>query len=443
MRCKQNVNEVLMGHLFEGREGNNSYFSTMKNRSIKRIAVLGAFVIIGIFIVQLYWLKKAFSIREKQFDQSVKIGLSRISQAVEGASSLENPFTKIEQHASNYYVLKLTGKVDTSLLRQAITNEFSAARMGTEAQYGLYDSSTKQLLYGEFLPAKKEGGNLPEEPSLPALHQGEYYLGLAFPSISYQLSGELPIWIFSTLLLLIFLLFYVYALVVLLKQKRGSEIQKDFVNNMTHEFKTPISTISLVAETLSSSSEVPASFSPFLEMVKQESAKLNAHVDKILLSNKSQSLALQKERLDVHALVVELGQQLVNSVKKGVDVHYELGAENAQIAADKAYVQCAIQNLLDNAVKYSKEEAKVSIKTTNQKGHLFLSISDNGMGIDRQYKNKIFDPFFRIPTGDEHSVKGFGIGLHFVKNIVKAHRWKVFYDSELQKGSCFTLQIPL
>ena len=223
-------------------------------------------------------------------------------------------------------------------------------------------------------------------------------------------------------------------------------MQRDFVNNMTHEFKTPLSTISLVAETLETYPEIrDPHFSSFVNIIKVESAKLNIQVNKILLSGKSKSLrlSLKKEQLDLHELVKETGDYLTSSLKSGIQLKYNLKAGNAVVTADKTYVIHALQNLLDNAIKYSGDKAEVVVSTENRDGKIFLSVADNGIGIDGKYTKKIFEPFFRIPSGDSYNVRGFGIGLHYVKNIVSAHRWKLFLSSEQHKGSKFTLQIPL
>lgn len=413
----------------------------MSNRAIRGLAVLGAFVIIGIFTVQIYWLQKAFHVENKQFEQSVSISLARISEAVLKSPHPTHAFRKIERHASNYYILRLDGKVDTSLLHKAIHNEFATLLLASKAEYGLYDTATQQLLYGNVVLKDQQS----ESKDLPILHKGEYYLALSFPSLPFRLNGEMYIWIFSTVVLLVFLFFYAYALFVILKQKRLSEVQRDFVNNLSHEFKTPLSTISLVTETLENAEETQTAHLPFLHLVKQEASKLNDQVDKILLSNTTKTSAwlLKKEQVDVHELIKEITEQLRASLKPSLSFQCDLAASHSVVLVDKGYTLHALNNLVDNAIKYSGENAQVKIKTENKDGKLCVSITDNGIGIASRYRKKIFEPFFRVPTGDLHNVRGFGIGLHFVKNIVKAHRWKLLFDSELHKGSRFILQIPV
>jgi two-component system, OmpR family, phosphate regulon sensor histidine kinase PhoR len=417
----------------------------MSNKTIRMIIMLGAFIIVGIFTVQVYWLEKAFSVQDRQFEQSVRINLSHVSEALnDEKADQEQSFRSIEQVSSNYYVLHVNGKIDTSFLSNLLKKEFSTTNYKTDAEYAIYDSSTHKMLYGDFIARGNGGRNELENKNLPSLNNGDYYIGISFPGIIFRMTGEMYIWIFSTFILLIFLVFFCYALFVILRQKRLSEVQRDFVNNMTHEFKTPLSTISLAAETLGSYPENQRpQLSAFLNMIKLESAKLNTQVDKILLSGKSGFLLnLKKERLDLHQLIRETAENLKSSFKKNIQLIYNLKAEQPLVIADKIYTIHTLQNLLDNAIKYSGDNPEVVICTENRNGKLVLSIEDNGTGIESRYSKKIFEPFFRIPTDNLHNVRGFGIGLHYVMNIVRAHRWKLFLSSEQKKGSKFTLQIP-
>ncbi len=411
------------------------------------IIVLGAFVITGIFTVQVYWLQKAFSVQDKQFEQSVRINLSQVATALgKGNTTAGNPFRSIEQLSSNYYILHVKGSVDTSVLGNLMKKEFSGQQLETSAEYAVYDSSTHQMLYGAFIGADKPGMHKLQKEQLPVLSKGEYYIGLSFPNMLFRMNGEMYIWIFSTFLLVVFLLFFVYALFVILKQKRLSEVQRDFVNNMTHEFKTPLSTISLIAETLESSSAVQdPKFSGFIGMIRQEAAKLNTQVDKILLSGKSKSLnlSLKKEKLDLHELIREVVSGMGLALKSDCKLNFRFATSDPVVIADKTYLTHAIQNLLDNAVKYSEDTAEIVISTESVDGKVFLSVADNGIGIDAKYQKQIFKPFFRVPTGNLHNVRGFGIGLHYVKSIVSAHNWNIVLESVQGKGSRFILQIPV
>ena len=416
----------------------------MSNRTIRMIIVLGAFVITGVFTVQMYWLQKAFSLQDKQFEQSVKINLSQVATALgKGSQAAANPFQSIEQLSSNYYILHVKGSVDTSILGNLMKKEFSSQQLKTTAEYAVYDSSTHQMLYGDFIGAA--GQNQLAKKRLPMLSKGEYYIGLSFPNLLFRMNGEMYIWIFSTFLLIIFLLFFVYSLFVILKQKRLSEVQRDFVNNMTHEFKTPLSTISLIAETLESSGVQDLKFFHFIDMIRQEAVKLNTQVDKILLSGKSDSLklALKKEKIDLHELVQEVVVSMGFALKGNCRLNFQFTTSDAHVMADKTYLTHAVQNLLDNAVKYSGNMAEIVVSTESTDGKILLSVADNGIGIDRKFQKQVFKPFFRVPTGNLHNVRGFGIGLHYVKSIVSAHRWKIALESVQGRGSRFTLQIPV
>lgn len=420
----------------------------MSNRVIKLTIVLGTFVILGIFAVQLHWVQKAFYLQDTQFEQSVQISLAHVSQELQQQPQVRvaNPFHAIETLSSNYYVLRVSGKIDTSLLSNLLQKEFSRYQEKTNIEYAVYDSSTHKMLYGDFISSDKKEENGLQTQSLASLQKGEYYIGLSFPGIFFRMNGELYWWVFSTIVLVFFLSFFAFAIVVIMKQKRLSEVQKEFINNMTHEFKTPISTISLVAETIKSETQIStASLNTFVQLIKDESDKLNAQVDTILMAGKSRATCLQlkKEKLDLHVLVKETAEAIMASSKKNIQLRYELHAKQTLADGDRLYVMHALQNLLDNAIKYSKDDTIITIRTENKLQALWLSVADNGIGIERRYQKKIFEAFYRIPTGNLHNVRGFGIGLHYVKSIIKAHRWKLALSSEQHKGSIFTLQIPV
>jgi two-component system phosphate regulon sensor histidine kinase PhoR len=415
----------------------------MSNTNIRLILLLGACVIAGIFIVQIYWVKQAFGLQDKQFDQSVRIRLSHISSTLnESSDSFDEVFKSIEHPSSNYYILRVNGKVDTSLLSNLMVKEFSNNQVKTSAEYAIYDSSTHEMLYGDFIAVNND--QRLNKHKLPALEKGEYYIGISFPDIIFRMSGEMYIWIFSTFLLLVFLGFFAYSLFIILKQKRLSELQRDFVDNMTHEFKTPLTTISLVSESLENHSELQSSqIASFVRIIKKEAFKLNEQVDKILLSSKSKSIkmSLKKENFNLHELIKET-VSAVQPLVIGNQIILDLAAVNPLIVGDKVFVSHALQNLLENAIKYSREKPAIIISTESKFGKIFLSVEDNGIGINSKFKKKIFEPFFRVPTGNIHATRGFGIGLHYVKNIVRAHRWKILLVSEQDRGSKFTLEIP-
>jgi two-component system, OmpR family, phosphate regulon sensor histidine kinase PhoR len=234
--------------------------------------------------------------------------------------------------------------------------------------------------------------------------------------------------------------FFAYALFVILRQKQLSEVQRDFVNNMTHELQTPISTIRIAADVLNSDNIVaqPQRHKRYVQIVQDEILRLQGQVEMVLSMAKAErdALALQKERLDARQMIESI---LLPYEEK---VRFQANATHYLIEADPFHLRCMISNLVDNALKYSDDVPDVVVEAYNKGNNLVIAVRDQGIGIAPEYQKKVFNQFFRIPYGDVHNVKGFGIGLSYVKQIVRAHRWHLALESALGKGSTFKITIP-
>jgi len=250
---------------------------------------------------------------------------------------------------------------------------------------------------------------------------------------------------FLTLLLLITFSFMLY---VVFRQKKLTEMKSDFVNNLTHELKTPISTISLASQMLSDKS-IPMqekNTERISDIIYQESKRLGYQVEKVLQMAKFDQgqLHLKFKDIHIHGLVesVITNFNLQIESKEGMLIP-SLHAENDLIYADEVHMTNVIANLLDNASKYSTEKPEINIATRNEDNHLLLTVRDNGIGISKASQKRIFDKFYRVPTGNVHNVKGFGLGLSYVKKIVEIHRGTIVVESEPGVGSSFIIKIPL
>lgn len=246
--------------------------------------------------------------------------------------------------------------------------------------------------------------------------------------------------------ILIFVAFFV-TLKALLKQKKLSEIKSDFINNMTHEFKTPLATISLAVDALKNEKVINdrTKTEYFSGIIKEENKRMNKQVETILQAAllDKQQLQLNLKTLHAHDLI----NTAVNNMKLPLEekqgmLEVSLEADNDFIIADEVHFTNLINNLLDNAVKYSKDNLIIKLCTQNINNHFRIKIEDNGIGMNKETLHRIFEKFYRAHTGNIHNVKGFGLGLSYVKTIVSAHRGKIKADSTLGKGSCFTIDMP-
>jgi two-component system phosphate regulon sensor histidine kinase PhoR len=302
------------------------------------------------------------------------------------------------------------------------------------------------MVYGNYV-SLGQGKDQQTKKEFPLLSSQGYYFGVQFPNHQGQILNQMGIWHFSSIVLILVLLFFGYTLFVILKQKRLSEIQRDFINNMTHEFKTPLATIAVSTEVLKNPEIIhqPERLTNYTSIIEKESSRLRHHVDRVLqlASTTKENLTITKERIDIHALLDEvmLNFNLLMESKSG-SIKKEFLATHTTVKGDSLHLQNAFHNILDNAMKYSKENPTIAIKTQNLKKGICITFEDNGIGIAKENHARIFENFYRVPTGNVHDVKGFGIGLSYVKTIVTNHRGAISLKSEIGKGSVFTITLP-
>lgn len=274
------------------------------------------------------------------------------------------------------------------------------------------------------------------------------YLQVYFPDKSKVLwSSVIPSLIMSILFTGLVLFCFGYVMYVIQRQKQVSEMKTDFINNMTHEFKTPIATISLASDSIGSPMILgnPDKVMRFTNIIKQENARMLKQVEKVLqmamLDKKDFQLKLSE--IDVHELINSASENMsLKVLKRNGILRTDLRANSHKIQADATHLSNIIHNLLDNAEKYSSEEVDITIGTGNKKNGITICITDNGIGMTKDQVKNIFEKFYRAHTGNIHDVKGFGLGLSYVKAIVDAHGGTIHVKSELGKGSTFTIFLP-
>lgn len=414
------------------------------NRNIIRLTIIfGIISIVGIIAVQVYWVKRAFDLKEQQFRQTVMVALQDVANNISRLyklSDIENPVTQL---SSDYYVVNLRIPLDKEILEHYLTEEFAKRQIRTDFEYGIYDCDTDNIVYGAFINANYEVSNTKPQP-LAKTDKYLNYFGIRFPNKSSYVASKLDIWIVSSLITLVVMAFFGYSMFVILRQKRLSEVQRDFVNNMTHEFQTPISTIQVATDVLNHPKifEQPERFKKYVQIIKQENNRLKNQVETVLTTARLTrgKLAMNVELQELHSLIHEV----TGSVKAelGENLIFELNADRTSLYADKVHLINVIRNLVENAIKYSAKPATVTIASRNIPEGIVLEIRDKGIGIPKAYQSKIFDKFYRVPTGNVHNVKGFGLGLSYVKQIIKSHRWKIDVKSEYKQGTTFAITIP-
>ena len=419
----------------------------MRQKQIRFVVLLGAFAIIGIISIQVYFLQNAWNIKEKQFVQSVVIGLRNVAEQMSKYNQTTLPRTNpIRQLSSNYFVVDINGVIDANILEFYLKTEFDKLNLQTDFEYAIYNCQTDKMEYGNYLTQSGKSRPNVLSANLPKYDQYTYYFGVNFPLLRNTITGDMTIWFFFMALLLVAIIFFVYAIFVILQQKRLSEMQKDFINNMTHEFKTPISSINISADVIMNPDIIndPERLFTYGSVIKQENNRLNQQVDKVLQIARieSQSFRLNKTPVDLNALILQVVENCKANSKRDLMVNTSLSDSVGIIKADVLHLTNIFHNLLDNASKYSGKEPIITIETSRDDKFVLISISDNGPGISAEYQNHVFQKFYRIPTGNLHDVKGFGLGLYYVKSICDAHQWVIGLMSEPGFGTTFTIKIP-
>jgi len=343
-----------------------------------------------------------------------------------------------------------TRSIDPEVLDSLLSGEFVQNGIYTPYTYGVLisqekllttavDDTEKEALLASAHRVSLSPGNIftrPDELYVSFPREKEYVL----KSLWTLLSG-------SVLFTLVIILGFSYTVHALLRQKKLSDIKTDFINNMTHEFKTPIATISLAVDSINNPRIIgdQARITQYTGIIRDENKRMNAQVEKVLqmaLLDRNE-VRLHKERLDMHQII----QTAVEAISIQIEnnngrIVTDLRAKKTGVSGDEVHLINVIQNLLDNANKYTPTDPLIRVETWNDKHGIFVSVADNGIGMDRETQRRIFEKFYRLPKGNVHDVKGFGLGLSYVKALLDAHNASITVKSQLREGSRFIIYLP-
>ena len=418
----------------------------MTRKTIRIVIALATISIVGLFATQLYWMDKAFDLREREFNDRVNNALRTVAEEIMLLANDSSDVPPVRQLSSNYFVVSTNDTLHPFLLESLLENEFRSRNVKTNFEYSIYDCFTDSMVYGGMVVLSKEPAKSTEKPIMPKWDGDSHYFGVSFPEKDNYLIGQMSIWLFSSSILLVVIIFFGYTLWVILKQKRLSEIKNDFINNMTHEFKTPISTISSSAELLKTGNldSDEAKRDRYYQMISDESNRLKLQVEKVL-----QMAQFEKSEIDLNLTACNLHDliyQATGSLSFLLDqregkLNLRLNAKHAVYNVDELHFTNIIRNLVDNAIKYCKANPEISISTKDSKHGINIIVRDNGIGINPKQQKQVFEKFYRVPTGNVHNVKGFGLGLYYVKTLVDAHRGTIRIESD-SNGSTFVISLP-
>lgn len=442
---------------------------------------MGTISVLGILLIQFFFLKRSYDLNEKQFHElttsalhSVANHINEYNCKVYGRRSKPMNECQVEQISNNYYVVNVNDVIDPSLLEHFLTVEFKKRNLNLPFEYGIYDCDSKKMVHGNALkgdpllsnpkPSKnRDSVSCSAEElmydkhitkvkkkskvcNLPTCEKYTYYFGVHFPDRSQFYNSRLIAWYFMTGILFFVMIFFGYTLYIIIKQKQLSEIQKNFINNLTHEFKTPIASIELASKVLANPKiiEQPERLSEYVKIIGQQNRRLSAQVEKLLqmATIEKTKLQLNLEQIELNSFLAEAITEFRNSQNGNVyTINLVSKAVNCNISVDKLHFSNLIFNILDNAIKYCSGVPDIIISLEETKNQYTISFDDNGIGIPKDCRKKIFNRFYRIPTGNVHDVKGFGLGLDYVQKIVRRHGWRIKVIENSRKGSTFIIEI--
>lgn len=409
----------------------------MKNAHIRVLIVLAMFTLIGIIGTQVFWLNRAIEQQDQVFNHNVQVALRNVVESLCEANGKDFPtINPIEQVSGNYFIVRTNDRIDLANLEYLISAEIKKRSISQDFEYGVYDCSTDQMVYAENVKIEREKS----VEVIPVLENEEYYFGVYFPEKSKSLLAGFDLWKFTTLITLVVIIFFAYALFVILRQKRLSEVQKDFINNVSHELKTPLATLSLASTSLAHRNEEKDK--KYVEIIQSEVNRLQKSVEDILHSSLLASrLEVTKEPIQMMEYLDDLMKQFKSEYTSHMVDWVIKGEASHPISTNKKMLENILRNLVDNAVKYGGKEVRFYVDQQPKMTH--ISISDNGQGIPKSHQKKVFNKFYRVPeTQNQHNQKGFGLGLQIVASAVNKLGGKISLTSEENIGSTFKISLP-
>lgn len=408
-------------------------------RRLRLLVILSVLSIIGILAVQAVWVRNAYALRERQFRQSAFIALQDVADEVARLNQFTLNRYAVTQLSADYFIVNTNAPIDPVALETFIQRSLQRHHIITDYEYGIYNCETDRMVYGAYVSTN---GNIRQQARvLPKFPRYTYYFGIRFPNQSGFVAGQLSGWLWSTGAVLLVVIFFGYTLVVVLRQRRLTEVQRDFINNITHELQTPVSTLRIAADVLQSDAigQQPDRLRQYARIVDEESRRLQKQVGSVLKLARSErtGFVLDPNDVDLHDLLTTAANTFAPYVT------LDLTAPDACIRADRYHLENALNNLIENALKYCRTTPEVVLHTHTEGGRLVWSVTDNGIGIAPDYHKAVFRQFFRVPTGHTHDVSGFGLGLYYVRQVARAHGWRLSLTSKPGGGSTFRLSARL
>ncbi len=402
------------------------------------VITIFALAAVSLIVIQFIQTRRTFSISDNMFNVSVNNAMDEVVHQMSGEvfQTAAHPAT-----AFNYQDL------DSLIVEELLLNGIDLHPV-----VGIYDGSQGSFLYTSDSRREESLERSPYRYNfspIGVVSSGQYFIILAFPETELFLQSNTKVYIYMTIFLLVVIatMFFI-SLRTLAAQRKLDQMKTEFINNMTHEIKTPISTIGLACEMLrdDSVSQDAATRSNFLGIIADENQRMRVLVETILQSAKmsNKNFSINPKKVDINTLVSTVLQSFrLTLSNRGGTIETHLDADPSVLDADELHLTNMVYNLVDNAIKYSVDAPRIEVGTLCKEGHIILTVRDHGIGIAKENQKRVFEKFYRVSTGNVHNVKGFGIGLNYVSQVVRLHHGHIALESELGEGSTFTVSLPM
>lgn len=390
-------------------------------------------------------LNQAYSFEKKEVEEKIHFALQDVVKRIYRDNKTElNITNQVKKITDDYYIVNLDDVFEHEVLEYYLKTEFEKVNLDLDFEYAIYDCGTDEMIYGRYITKDTQKSKRCE--NCFTKNEGLiYYFGIRFPELQQKFITSLgQYWIYTFILFLV-LIIYVYSVFLLLKQKKYSELQTDFINNMTHEFKTPLASILIASQYATNQEEIKnhPKLAKYMQIITQQSQKLNQHIERILNVAKGDAkwIELEKKPIPLQKALELVKENTLLKTTKDCSITISVD-EKILVNADEFHFNNILFNIIDNAIKYSPTNPEIRINANETEKGLVVSFSDNGIGIDPQHIDYVFDKFYRVPRENKKDIEGFGIGLFYVKKIIDLHKWKIFIQNNPSAGIKISIFIP-
>jgi len=418
----------------------------LDRKIIRRVLILGAIGIIGILAIQAYLLNENYRLQLREWDQEVRVALLSVARQLAEFNGTDLPRTNLVRRVTpRYYVVNINDEIDANVLELYLFQELDGLSVQQDFEYAIYDCSNNAMVYGDYCSI--EEGRLLKNgvEDLPRYKDLTYYFGVRFPdrNVLWYGNNNLLYLLGGILALATFL--FSYCVYIIIRQQRLAAMQRDFISNITHEFKTPLTSIKIAAQAFKDHPTIKADdrMRRYAEIITNQGDHLHDQVMRVLGLSKMErgESILDIQDVDLVSLTQSAIDQSVLDADKE-NIHTILNVDECDVKGDPFHIKSIFSNLIDNAIKYNNHPMEINISLSSSDHYYIWKIEDNGIGMTKEQVDMCLEKYYRASNDDKHNVKGFGLGLYYVSQIVAAHQWTLSIDSEVQKGTTISLKIP-